>query len=160
MQALDDLLAEVDGDVSSPDVQSAVEAWFAEAEKNIEAKVDGYAGYIAFRRAQAAARKAEARRISDLARADELAADHLCERLKEFFETRGLKKLETPLHVVSVRANGGALPVIIADGAPPADGFERVTVDWDKKAVLAALTAGQEVPGARLGERGTSLQIR
>jgi hypothetical protein len=56
-----------------------------------------------------------------------------------------------------MQANGGAVPLVYADGfsaaALPA-ALQRVTVEPNAEAIRAALARGEAVPGVELGERG------
>lgn len=163
MEALDALLEELGGDVSDEQVEAAIEAWFRENEANLAAKADGYCALIQRLKAVAAARKEEAERLEKRAKAGENNAKRLADRLKMFMSLHGLKKLDTARYTVSVVANGGAPPVEIDPGAKIPDDLTRVIPEQrepDKKAIVAALQAGREVPGVRLGERGTRLAIR
>ena len=87
------------------------------------------------------------------------------ERVREYLMSNmifaGVKKLETPYFVITVRDNPPKVVVtdeqtippqfFVAPPPPPAK--------LDKKAVAVALKAGVQVPGAQL-ERGQSIQIK
>ena len=160
MQALDDVLQEVGGDLSDPGVEATIDRWLAELEKDLENKVDNYAALIGIMRGRAAVRKAEAKRLTDRVRADENAANGLCERLKMAFEGRGIEKVETPRFRVSIANNGGKLPLVIDEDAVIPDEYLRVVTEPDKVLLHEALAAGKKLDGVRLGERGTRLSIR
>ncbi|MDH4139044.1 MAG: siphovirus Gp157 family protein [Coriobacteriia bacterium] len=160
MQALDDLLAEVGGDVTDPKVSEIVDAWFAEIDANLTGKVDNYAALITSIRARADIRRAEAERLARRAQVDEASADWLAARLLAALDARGMKKLETDRYAVSVVGNGGKAPLLL-DGEVPADWTKTVTrTEPDKERIRLAIEAGQALPFARLGERGKRLAIR
>jgi len=160
MQALDDLLAEVGGDVTDPKVSEIVDAWFAEIDANLTGKVDNYAALISTMRARADIRRAEAERLARRAQVDEASADWLAARLLAALDARGMKKLETDRYAVSVVGNGGKAPLLL-DGEVPADWTKTVTrTEPDKERIRLAIEAGQALPFARLGERGKRLAIR
>ena len=160
MQALDDLLAEVGGDVSDPKVASTVEAWFAELGENLSTKVDNYAALITSMRARADVRRQEAERLARRAQVDEASADWLASRLLSALDARGTKKLETDRYAVSVVGNGGKAPLVV-DVQVPAEWNRTVTkVEPDREKIRLALESGQALPFARLGERGKRLSIR
>jgi len=160
MQALDDLLAEVGGDVTDPKVSEIVDAWFAEIDANLTGKVDNYAALISTMRARADIRRAEAERLARRAQVDEASADWLAARLLAALDARGMKKLETDRYAVSVVGNGGKAPLLL-DGEVPADWTKTVMrTEPDKERIRLAIEAGQALPFARLGERGKRLAIR
>lgn len=161
LRAIDALLYEAGGDVSDETVLAAIESWIAEMDNDLKNKVDGYASYISELLAKATARKAEAKRMADLARANENAAKRLKERLLWAFQERGLDKVETPRFVVSVAKNGGKAPLdiqVAGEQLPPR--FQKVTVDADKEAIRKAIESGEDVDGCVLMQRGVSLRIR
>ena len=160
MQALDDLLAEVGGDVSDPKVAATVEAWFAELDHSLSAKVDNYAALISAMRARADVRRQEAERLARRAQIDEASADWLAARLLQAFEARGTRKIETARYAVSVVGNGGKQPLLL-DVEVPVEWNRTVTkVEPDREKIRLALEAGQALPFARLGERGKRLAIK
>lgn len=160
MQALDDLLAEVGGDVTDPKVASIVDAWFEELDHSLSAKVDNYAALISSMRARADVRRAEAERLARRAQVDEASADWLAARLLAALDARGMKKIETDRYAVSVVGNGGKAPLLL-DAEIPAEWTKTVTkVEPDRERIRLAIESGQAVPFARLGERGKRLAIR
>jgi len=160
LQALDDLLSEVEGDITG--VEGTVDAWLAELENDLTGKVDNYAALITAMNARAEVRKAEADRLYQRAKVDANNARFLRERLKFALELRGITKLETPRYRVGVAKAGGAVPVVITDQSILPSDFIRVTEvrEADKDSIRKALEAGQQVAGASLGVRGTYLAIR
>jgi tRNA U55 pseudouridine synthase TruB len=164
MQALDDLLIANEGDLGAPDVEIALATWARDLEANMENKVDGYAALVTELDRRSDVRHDEAMRMKKLADADEKKADFLRQRLKLVFEIHGIKKLETERFRVSVVNNGGSVPVEVFDESEIPGEYICVPPppmpQPDKKLILAALTAGKTVPGARLGERGTHLSIK
>jgi hypothetical protein len=160
MKALEDLLAEVGGDVTDPKVGETVDAWFAELDANLTGKIDNYAALISTLRARADIRRAEAERLARRAQVDESAADWLASRLLAALDTRGMRKVETDRYAVSVVGNGGKQPLLV-DGDVPAEFLKTVTkVEPDRERIRLAIEAGQALPFARLGDRGKRLSIR
>ena len=160
LAALDDLLAEVGGDITNPDVAATVDAWLAELDQNLSGKVDNYAALITEIRNRAETRKAEAERLANRARIDENAADWLATVLKAALEARGVKKLETDRYTVSIVGNGGKQPLVLTGDVPPewCKFVEKIEVNRDK--IRASLEAGETLPFATLGDRGRRLSIR
>jgi molybdopterin biosynthesis enzyme len=111
-------------------------------------------------RARADIRKAEAERLARRAQVDEASADWLASRLLAALDSRGMRKVETDRYAVSVVGNGGKAPLLV-DGDVPAEFLKTVTkVEPDRERIRLAIEAGQDVPFARLGERGKRLAIR
>jgi len=160
LAALDELLAEVGGDISDPKVAETVDAWMAELDKNLHAKVDNYVALITEMRHRAESRNAESERLAERARIDEDASDWLAARLRQALEERGVKKIETDRYAVSIVGNGGKQPLVFT-GDVPADWHKtRTTVEPDRERIRASLEAGEALPFATLGDRGRRLSIR
>ena len=162
MAALDDLVEENEGDITA--CESIVDAWFAENQGNLVAKVDGYAAFIGELNARAEARKEEADRLAHRARIDAALRDYLKGRLKDFFSARGMKKLETKRYKLTVAGNGGKLPLLLNDAAKNEpeklpEAFRKVSYSPNSEAIRAELEAGKPLEFATLGERGTHLRI-
>ena len=162
MAALDALLAETGGEIT-PEAEAAFNAFEAELAANLHAKTDAYCALIAEIDARAAARKAEAKRLADRAKADERTSDALRERLRFVWETRRLGKVETDRFTVSLAKNGGKAPLDIRCGVDelPAWAIKRETVvTVDKDAIRSRLDAGEPLDFASLMERGTRINIK
>lgn len=142
--------------------QQLITEWLEHLEQERESKLDNYATLIAELEAKAEIRKQEAKRLMDLAAGDEKRAKMLKERLKYFFETNQLKKVETDRYKLSLVKHGGKPPLILDESIPVEEipeKFQRVNVEPDTKAIRQALEAGEELDFARLGSRGASIRI-
>jgi peptidoglycan hydrolase CwlO-like protein len=151
----------LDGAGDTAEAQAALDEMLAGLDEELEAKADDYAALIQSLRSRADARAEEAKRMRDLAAADEALADRLKQRLKDAMEATGKAKIETPRFRLSVQSNGGAQPLEVAvppEQLPPQ--YQAVRVEADKAALREALTAGATIPGVTLLPRGTSLRIR
>ena len=163
MEALDALLAEVEGDVTDPKVLEAVSAWFDELDADLKGKVDNYAALITTLDARAEVRAKEAERLARRAKTDAASAQFLKDRLRTELEARGMQKVETDRYRVSVVANGGKLPLVLGDELEIPDAYWRevpARKEIDRDAIRQALDAGRPVAGARYGDRGRRLSIR
>lgn len=163
LRALEALLVEAGGDLSSPEALAAVEAWEAELSTNISGKVDNYCGLITEIEVRAAARQAESDRLRDLARVDDNAAKALRERLLFVLQTRNVPKVDTERFRVSVAKNGGKAPLDVRVGPDELPAWavkKRTVVETDKDAIRARLEAGESLPFATIMERGTRLVIK
>lgn len=107
MEALDNLLEELGGDVSDEVVFAAIDGWLNENAENLKEKADRYGALIQQRLAIAKARKEEAARIAALGAADERFGKALKARLKVFMEEHKMQKFETETFKFAIQANGG-----------------------------------------------------
>lgn len=161
VRALEDLLDDVDGDISG--AEEAVAAFLAENDADLATKVDNYAALIVECEARAALRKSEAKRMADLAKTDEARARWLKQRLQEALDAIGETRVDGPRYRVTVQANGGKAPVCVpddVDALPAAFVRTKVVRDADKDAIRKALESGADVPGCSLGERGRGVRIK
>jgi hypothetical protein len=87
------------------------------------------------------------------------------ERVREYLMSNmifaGVKKLETPYFVITVRDNPPRVVVTDEQTIPPQFFVEPTPppAKLDKKAIAAALKAGEHIPGVHL-ERGQTVQIK
>ena len=163
LRALEALLVEAGGDISSPEALAAVEAWEAELSTNLAGKVDNYCGLITEIEVRSAARQAESDRLRDLARVDDNAAKALRERLLFVLQTRNVPKVDTERFRVSVAKNGGKAPLDVRvgpDELPEWAVKKRTVVETDKDAIRARLEAGESLPFATIMERASRLVIK
>jgi len=94
-------------------------------------------------------------------KAIENRAGHVREYLKFNMERTGISKIDSPYFRISLRQNPVSV-VVDNEGSIPCEFFrypEAPPPSVDKKAIKAAIEAGEEVNGAHL-ERGTSLIIK
>jgi len=160
LEKLNELLDEADDDAQQ---QELISQWLEQLGTERDAKLDNYAALITEMLARAEVRKLEAKRMMELAVADESRARLLKDRLKCFFEAHNLKTIETPRYRLSLAKNGGKAPLILDDSIPATqlpEQFQRVSIEPDTKAIREVLETGQQLTFAQLGERGTSIRIK
>ena len=160
LERLNELLDEAGDDIQQ---QELLNEWLQQLGTERDRKLDGYAALISEMQARAVARKAEAQRLLELAKADEQRAQLLKERLKWFFESYQLKTIETTRYRLSLAKNGGKAPLIFKPGLSPhqlPERFRTTSIEPNNNAIRAALEAGEELDFASLGDRGTSLRIK
>lgn len=160
LQHLNDLLDEVGDDAQQ---QELINNWLDAVGEERDKKLDGYAALISEMQARADVRKAEARRLQDLAATDENRARLLKERLKSFFQLHDIKTIDTARYRLSLAKNGGKAPLILKDDLSPTqlpEQFQKVSIDADTAKIREALEAGESLEWARLGERGSSIRIK
>lgn len=165
LQALSELLLNLDGEIPEGVAGEALERWFNEIGAARDEKVRRYCGLISQLEYSAEAATEEARRIRALATASKNVADRLKNRLKEFFEANRIEQLDLGAFRPRVQANGGALPLIVpeewkANPANAPEQFHLVKIDLDMQAIREAIRNDEVPEGVHLGERGTHLRLR
>jgi hypothetical protein len=160
---LENQLEELDLNNASQDEHNAfIERWLC-LEGQLHNKLDNYGIYIRELEARAEMRKAEAKRLQERATVDENKAKALKESLLYVFTARDLKKIETKRFSFSRTKNGGKAPVVLDEQIPISEippEYQTVIVQISKETVRKALESGQELPFARLGERGENIRIK
>lgn len=97
------------------------------------------------------------------AKADRKQAERMTEWMRFAMDANGIDKAVAGRYKLSIVANGGKAPMILADGLDVAslpEQYKAVTVAVDKAAIRAALEAGEVLEFAKIGERGSSLRIK
>lgn len=125
---------------------------------NLEDTIERYAWAIGEMKTRAQYLKDRAKSMQDIARAKESVIDKLEERIKAALDMRGVKKIETDTHTVSLRKSEA---VSIHDEAsiPAIYVKTKLTSAPDKTEIKRALKQGLEVKGAVIVER-QSVQIK
>jgi hypothetical protein len=143
------------------EMDAALEEHAAALRDTLAVSAEKYADLITSLEARGTARMAESQRVAELAASDDRKAARLRAMLFEAMTATKQEKIETVRFKLSIRTNGGALPVEITDATAIPMEFKppKVVESIDKKAILAALVEGRDVPGCRLGERGRTLKI-
>lgn len=158
--ALYDRIEELGGDVTAPDVEQAIDAWFERLSHERDEKLDNYAALIRELETRAQARRDEAKRLADRARRDEEHAAYLKQRLMLFFQDHDLKTVETRRYRLTLQRSGGKTPVVLkTDPDQLPEAFQRWKVSADLDALREALEQGADLDFAELGERGQYVRI-
>jgi hypothetical protein len=160
---IDELLDELNGDISDPAIEKFVMEWLAKVKGQEAAKLDGYVNLIRKWEMLEAAAKEEAERYTKLAKSYESRVDAFKDRMKRHFELTKVNRIITASgRTLAIQNNGGKVPVElqVVDPAALEKRFQRVQVTVNAEAVRAALEAGEQLGFAKLGERGTHLRIR
>jgi hypothetical protein len=89
----------------------------------------------------------------------EVRAEKKWALVTQVMERAQLKKLQEPDFTVSLRAVPPGL-VVCNEGDIPQEFWKPQPAKLDRKGLLAALGAGQTVPGANLGNGGTTISVR
>ena len=147
--------------LDNPDELDAALDVFLADNADLQAKLDGYAGLIRDLEAKSAARKAEADRLAEIAKADATKADTLKARLHTFMQAVGRDKIETAHYRLGVVTCGGKLALRLPeDPATLPKAFTEMVRRPNLVAIREALEAGRSVRGCTLAPRGTRLSIR
>jgi hypothetical protein len=107
------LEAELESDELSEEQRAEKIAAWLEAQDNAAQKLDNFAAWITSCDAMAEERRAQAARMTALARADENRAQRGRECLKLYFKTHQLATFKAPRFTIGLQASGGSLPVIL-----------------------------------------------
>lgn len=167
MQAIDDLLNEVGGDVTDEQAEEAIDKWLAELGNERDRKLDGYAHLIKSFSSTADSIKDEIDRLRARKQAHENSVARLKQRLQVYFEREGIEKVKTDLHTFAIQKNGGKPKVVLSDyfAEHPVElpeQLRRVKFEPDLEALRDALETDPEefkVYG-QIAEPGKSLRIR
>ena len=129
-------------------------------EANFEQKAESYCHVIADLKGKIAGAELELKRITDLKAAYTAQADDLKTRLRDAVALRG-GKAQAGTFALRVQANGGKTPVHLDATLNPEtlpDDLRVVKYSPNVDAIRSKLEAGESLPFAALGERGTHLR--
>jgi hypothetical protein len=163
--------APLEGDDLPPtdaEIKDAIWRYFGEKLDERDGKLDGYASFIRQKEFMAGMRKAEADRLSALAKTDANAAKRLKSFLQEWLTFKQIAKIETKFNKFWIQGNGGKQPMtldsdidvahlkLLIDGKKYVKTIEVVDTDL----MRADLEQGVSLSFARLEDRGQSLRIK
>ncbi len=157
--ALNDELEALEGDLSNPETDARISAWMATIAEDQEKKLTSYGWLCRRLEMEAAAATEEAERFKAKATARTNRRAHLIKRLREHMDTIGAKKIETPEFTFAIQAHGGQRTVKLEPTLIPM-AYKKAQWVVDGERVRQALEAGEEVPGAEILPRGSSLRIK
>lgn len=146
-------------ELTPEDQAAALDAFLGSAD-DLKHKLDGYACLLREYETTAAGRKAEADRLSALAKSDTARAKALKDRLCWFFETHELDKVKTERFAFTLANNGGKQALMLPDIEAIDEEFVDMVPTIIAERVRTALEAGREVPGAHIMPRGKHILIR
>ena len=124
----------------------------------IEDKAVGYGKIIRNLESQAKAIKDEEERLTDRRRSLEINVKRLKESLEQAMFDVDMKKIKTDLFSFNIQKNPPSVNIIDPAGIPTVYFIEQDPV-LNKKAILADLKNGIEIPGAEI-KQGESLRIK
>ena len=141
----------------------AVTAFLESTQEAIEQKLDHYATFIRELEARASYRNEEAKRLAHLVKVDLDKVDFLKCRLKHYFHSHELSRVETPHFRLSLVQNSGKAPVQVlvpAEDLPEGFRSQATIYKADLDAIRASIESGNAVPGAILREKEQSIRIK
>ena len=139
-------LAEIDVDEQT--MQDTLES----LQYELEEKADNIACLIKQMQAESEAIKAEAKNLTERAKAKEAKADKLTQYLFETFKAVGADKIETARNVIAIKKN--PCSVVLDEGFSVKEYLvEKVTVQPDKEKLKTDLKNGIQIAGARLEQK-------
>lgn len=167
LQALDDLLSDIGGEVTDEETEKAIDSWLAELGAERDSKLEAYAYLIAENEARALALKQEATRLKARRDAVENKVARLKERLKVYLELNGIDKIKTDLFTFALQQSGGKPKVNLVafyaeNPVELPEGLRRVKFEADLESIREKLEAEEEWVSqyAELQKPGRHLRIR
>lgn len=149
---------------------AATASYLGDLSTELHDKIDRYIAYAESRQRRAdqillefGHYKAEADRLKILAESAASESTKAKNRLRDYMTLKGVSKIETPLHAISVVANGGKRSVDILPGVEPLNvqpEYTKTETVLNTDAIRKALESGEELGWAKLKERGTRLNVR
>lgn len=165
--ALDDLLTEIEGEVTDVTTEEAIDSWLAQLGEERDEKLDQYAWLITQTEGYAETIKAEVDRLKRRQKTMENKATRLKERLEHFLKTHEIEKIQTSKFTFALQKSGGKPKVILdeyfVDNAVELpEGLRRVKFEPDLTAIRERIEAGDEyaLGIATLEEPQKKLRIR
>lgn len=147
--AIDALLDEMEGDITNPEAEAAIDQWFAELGTERNAKLESYGYLIKELEARASGIKEEVARLRARQQASENKAERLKARLEVFFQLHNIDKIATTAFTFAMQNPGGKPKVQLRDefAENPVElpeGYRRVKFEADLISLREALEAGDE----------------
>lgn len=125
----------------------------------LEVKADSYAAVITEINAEIEKFNAELKRLAARRDAMKNNVRRMKEMMLEAMEVMGVKEIPTQHFKLKVQGNGGPRPMEVDTDKVP-DSFQKVIYEPDTDKIRKALENGEELPFARLKERGKHLSIK
>lgn len=151
-QALLDL-----GDSIDPKDQQTFLDTLESMDYEVGLKADSYAAVRTMLKGRSDVIKGEIARLQAVLKTLDGNISRMEDSLQTAMTQMGKNEIKTDLHRFRIVNNGGVLPIVI-DGDVP-DSYTKVILEPDMVKIRAALDAGEQLPFAHLGERGTHLRI-
>ena len=150
-------MLDVADDDLTPEQREAMDEYLNDLAGQESDKVDAFAAFIKEQTARAEYLKSEAQRIAAKGRSIERRLDGLKAHYLHIMQAHGLSRVAGSTYTLSTRKSS-RVDVPDVSALPDAYKVTKTEASPDRKAIAAAIKAGEAVPGASLVE-GVSLQI-
>lgn len=143
------------------DVDQAIRDAYSAAGDELSVRVKKLVGYCRLLSGLADQADQEAKRIRELAQRRRNRVENIKSYLRDTIKMYMGGRYLDGENDLKVCKNGGFLPLVLSKDITPddvSDEFIFVKKDWNKKAIRDALSSGQYLDFAALGERGESLR--
>jgi hypothetical protein len=147
---------EAGGDIT--ELEGHIDA-LAEKAENLPAAIDDLLTIVREIESRGEARKAEADRLKQRAKRDEVVAHWFKNQVLRIMQAQGMKKIEGQRWRATVATPGGKPAMEVFDDVPDEFMREIVTREIDKDAIRLELEQGRVLPFARLVEKFPYLRI-
>lgn len=147
------------GEVTDPAAFDAASAQMDALSCSFADKAEAVAAYLDKVGGMAETLKRREEAITQRRKALENSAARLKAYLKAMMEKTGTKKVESPLFRITLAKSAPALE-IYDEQQIPSEFWIPQPAKLDKAGIKAAIKDGVNVPGAKLGQLGTSLRIK
>lgn len=151
--------AGADGDA----VNAIIAGWFDELDGDFADKLARVARWRATELSLADAGKAEAKRLTDRAKAREARVERLDAAIEALMKRLGRTKVDTDIATFAIQKPGGKDPVVVDDSVDlatlPLDCVKE-TLSPIKEAIRTRLEAGEVLPGCHIQKRGLVLRVK
>lgn len=147
------------GDSPDPEDQQAFLDTLEGLDFEIGLKADAYAAVRSQLIGKKAAIDAEIDRLKAFSNAAGKSIERLEKSLYEAMTAMNKDVIKTDLHTFKIVKNGGKAPLVLDEQNVP-DNYKKVVLEIDKSKIRQALEDGEQLPFARIGERGTHLSIK
>lgn len=157
-EALSALFAET-ADANGELDNATLDQWADEHAESLSAKMEAIGRLRKAWDLSAEAKRAEAKRLVDSAKALENRAERLDQYVRYCLDAMGIKRIQAGPWEASIVANGGKAPLIIKDQAAIPDDLFRLKKEPDNDKIRQSIEQGRLSPDvAVIGERGVSLR--
>lgn len=141
----------------------AITEYLENVQQATEDKLEHYAAYVRALEVRANFRIEESKRLAQLGKGEMDKIEFLKARLKQYFLSHELSRVDTPHFRLTLVQNSGKIPVQVlvpTEDLPTEFRSETTVYKADLDAIRASIQSGNAVPGAVLLEREQSLRIK
>lgn len=149
-KAVEDLLTEINGDISDQDTEKLIETWIAEITKDLANKSDSYKFRMDSIDKFIEQFKSYSDMFSKQARILKNLSDSLKDRLKMAMIEMNMSEIKGNLFIHKLSATKKSLKIENESNIPKEYFYQTITTSLDKDKLRADLESGKSIPGAYL----------